>query len=77
MNKQSLKKLGKNTVALKELRRAHFMIILLALAVAALAFINSAGVTTINGVVLFVLVALALLIAITSALVFVNIPRSK
>lgn len=62
---------------ISELRRAHFMVVLLAVGVALLAIINSAGTSTFSDVLTIILVVLSALIALTSIVVVVNLSLKK
>lgn len=71
---KDFKKVSKEKLV-RELSRAHFMIILLAVGIALLAIINSTGTSTFSNVLTVILVVLASLIAITSIFVTINLMR--
>lgn len=73
---KDFKKISKEKLV-HELTRAHFMIILLAVGIALLAIINSAGTSTFSNVLTIILVVLSSLIAVTSIVVTINLTRRK
>lgn len=74
--KRDLKKVSKEKL-INELRRAHFMVVLLAVGVGLLAIINSAGTSTFSNVLTVILVTLCGLIALTSLVVLINLSIKK
>lgn len=70
--KKDFRKLSKEKLV-SELRRAHFMVVFLAIGVALLALINSAGTSMFSNVLTILLVILTALIALISVVVVINL----
>ena len=75
MNKD-LKKVSKEKL-ISELSRAHLMIVLLAVGVGLLAYVNSVGTSLFSDMLTYGLVVLCVLIAGISTIVFVRISLKK
>jgi|GEM_PF-3146111 len=77
MNKTLFKTIKKNKLFVNELRRAHFMIAMLAIGIALLVSINSMAFFGIGAILTVSLIVLSIIIAITSFSVVVGLSLKK
>jgi len=77
MNKSLFKTIKKNKLFVNELRRAHFMIAMLAIGIALLVSINSMAYFGIGSVLTVSLIVLAIIIALTSFSVVIGLSVKK
>jgi len=77
MNKKSFKKFKKNKEFVNELRRAHFMIALLAIGIALLVSVNSMAYFGVGTLLTVSLIVLSILISITSIIVVIGLSSKK
>ena len=77
MNKKSFKKFKNNKEFVNELRRAHFMIALLAIGIALLVSVNSMAYFGVGTLLTVSLIVLSILISITSIIVVIGLSSKK
>jgi len=77
MNKTLFKTIKKNKLFVNELRRAHFMIAMLAIGIALLVSINSMAFFGIGAILTISLIVLCIIIAITSFSVVIGLSLKK